>query len=88
MKRDTLTTPEDQFWTTLAAALTDPGLRDDIERLRPTTAPTVSILRLLDVAIWMRGSRSSTARTARVSTGIDMGAVQARYAPGRLTESE
>ncbi|WP_238005912.1 DUF6308 family protein [Dactylosporangium sp. AC04546] len=86
--QDLLTTPEDQFWTTLADALTDPGMRDDIERLRPTTAPTVSVLRLLDVAIWMRGSRSSTARAARAATGIDAVAAQARYAPGRLTESE
>ncbi|MFC7527576.1 DUF6308 family protein [Actinoplanes sp. GCM10030250] len=65
-----LAPPKNQFWATLAAALTDPVLRNDIEALRPDGVASPSLLRLLDVAIWTRHSRSSSARTARRSVGV------------------
>ncbi len=65
-----LTPPKNQFWATLATALTEPVLRDDIEALRPDGVPSPSLLRLLDVAIWTRYSRSISARAARRSAGV------------------
>ena len=65
-----LAPPKDRFWATLAVALTEADLRDEIEALRPPGADSVSLLRLLDVAIWIRYSRSRNARTARRAVGI------------------
>jgi len=62
--------PKGQFWVTLAEALTEPALRDEIEALRPVGADSISLLRLLDIAIWMRHSRSRNARYARGAAGV------------------
>ncbi|MGN9779419.1 DUF6308 family protein [Micromonospora sp. H33] len=65
-----LAPPENQFWVTLAAALTESALRNEIEALRPTGIDSPSLLRLLDVAIWTRHSRSRNARNARSAIGV------------------
>jgi hypothetical protein len=65
-----LAPPENQFWVTLAAALTESALRNEIEALRPAGVDSSSLLRLLDVAIWTRHSRSRNARTARSAVGV------------------
>jgi hypothetical protein len=55
----------------LRAALHDADLRDHIEAIRPPSAgPSVSTLRLLDAAVWMRHSQSKNARAARVEVGM------------------
>lgn len=65
-----LAPPEKKFWVTLAAALTQSALRHEIEALRPAGADSISLLRLLDVAIWTRHSRSRNARNARSAVGV------------------
>ncbi|WP_373870694.1 DUF6308 family protein [Micromonospora sediminimaris] len=65
-----LAPPRNKFWVTLAAALTDSALRDAIEDLRPAGDESISLLRLLDVAIWIRHSRSRNARNARRAVGV------------------
>jgi hypothetical protein len=63
--------PSDHAWTALRAALTDPVRRERVEALRPTgISVSVSVIRLLDVALWMRGSESRNARKARVRSGL------------------
>lgn len=54
------------WWDALASALTDESRRDRIQALDPhITDYTPSVLRLLDVAVWMVGSNARTARDAR-----------------------
>ncbi|MBB5868418.1 hypothetical protein F4553_001797 [Allocatelliglobosispora scoriae] len=65
-----LAPPENQFWTTLATALTESTLRSEIEALRPSGVDSPSLLRLLDVAIWTCHSRARNARKARGAVGI------------------
>jgi len=65
-----LAPPKNQFWPTLAGTLTEPVLRDEIEALRPAGVDSPSLLRLLDVAIWTRHSRSRNARAARSAVGV------------------
>ncbi|WP_346535506.1 DUF6308 family protein [Micromonospora sp. DPT] len=65
-----LAPPENKFWVTLAAALTESALRHEIEALRPAGADSISLLRLLDVAIWTSHSRSRNARNARSAVGV------------------
>ncbi|MEU7981441.1 DUF6308 family protein [Micromonospora sp. NPDC049081] len=65
-----LAPPKKQLWVTLAAALGESALRDEIEGLRPAGIHSPSLLRLLDVAIWTRHSRSRNARDARNAVGI------------------
>ncbi len=60
-----LAPPKGRFWATLAEALEDEALRVRIEELRPSGVGSPSLLRLLDVAIWMRDSGSGTAIAAR-----------------------
>ncbi|MFY1574762.1 DUF6308 family protein [Verrucosispora sp. WMMD703] len=62
--------PANKFWVTLAAALTESALRQEIEELRPAGGDSISLLRLLDVAIWTRHSRSRNARSARSAVGV------------------
>ncbi|MEU8015971.1 DUF6308 family protein [Micromonospora parva] len=62
--------PKDQLWATLATALKESALRNEIERLRPAGVDSPSLLRLLDVAIWIRHSRSRNARDARDVVGV------------------
>lgn len=62
----------DDSWVALRACLSDPGVRDSIEACRPDNAPTSSIstLRLLDAAVWIRCSQSRHAKIARRNVGI------------------
>jgi hypothetical protein len=57
-------------WEALRCLLQDPGARVEIERLRPPSATVVSLLRILDVAIWIRHSHSRAASRVRRDTGI------------------
>lgn len=64
-------TAHDDSWTSLRAALADRQLRDQIEVMRPPgLASTATSLRLLDVAAWMRGSGSRTAKRVRECLGV------------------
>lgn len=65
-----LAPPKGQLWVTLAAALKESALRDEIEGLRPTGVDSPSLLRLLDAAIWTRHSRSRNACDARRAVGV------------------
>jgi hypothetical protein len=67
----TLRFPKGTYWATLREALADPQRRKRIEALRPPgLTPAVSTLRLLDVAVWMRGSDSANARAAQTKNGL------------------
>lgn len=57
-------------WQTLRYGLQDPSLRVAIAALRPPRARTASVLRLLDVALWMLHSESIAAKDARNAAGI------------------
>lgn len=63
----------DDTWSELRACLSDPAVRESIEHIRPKHAPKVSIstLRLLDAAVWMRCSQSRAARAARLNAGLN-----------------
>jgi hypothetical protein len=66
-----LDVPTGGAWTALRGALTGPDRRQRIEALRPTgVSASVSVIRLLDVALWMRGSESRNARKVRVRCGL------------------
>jgi hypothetical protein len=59
------------YWDTLQDCLRDKGRRDQIEALRPPGLTcSVTILRLLDVVIWMQYSESTNARKARLAVGL------------------
>jgi hypothetical protein len=57
-------------WEALRAFLQDPAARAEIEELRPPSAAVVSVLRILDVAIWIRHSHSRAASRIRRDKGI------------------
>jgi Family of unknown function (DUF6308) len=57
-------------WETLRALLQDPAARAEIEALRPASAAGLSLLRILDVAIWIRYSRSRAASRVRRVSGV------------------
>jgi hypothetical protein len=57
-------------WETLRALLQDPATRTEIEALRPASAAGVSLLRILDVAIWIGYSRSRAASRVRRGSGV------------------
>lgn len=55
----------------LRAALTQPSRRRAIESLRPSDiSSSISTIRLLDAAVWMRFSQSRNAKRARLSVGM------------------
>jgi hypothetical protein len=55
----------------LRTALADSGRHKAVEDVRPKNAPgTISTIRLLDAAVWMRMSRSRNAKRARSSVGL------------------
>lgn len=55
----------------LRAALTQPSRRRAIESLRPPDiSSSISTIRLLDAAVWMRYSQSRNAKRARQSVGM------------------
>ncbi len=59
-------------WKSLQSALADEHVRKGIEDIRPPgTAATISTLRLLDAATWMRYSQSRAARKVRKEVGLD-----------------
>ena len=62
----------DDSWVALRACLSDPNVRESIEASRPDNAPadSISTLRLLDAAVWMRCSQSRHAKKARRKAGI------------------
>jgi Family of unknown function (DUF6308) len=57
-------------WEALRCLLQDPAARADVEALRPPSADAASLLRILDVAIWIRHSHSPAAIHVRRDTGI------------------
>lgn len=61
----------DDSWRSLRSALQDEQVRANVENIRPPgLAPTVSTLRLLDAATWMRYSQSRYAKKAREKAGL------------------
>jgi len=56
-------------WDALRCLLQDPDARAEVEALRPPQAAGASLLRILDVAIWIRHSRSRAAQRARSAAG-------------------
>ncbi len=57
-------------WEALRVLLQEPPARAEVETLRPPSAATVSLLRILDVAIWIRHSHSRAASRVRHSNQI------------------
>lgn len=55
----------------LRAALRTDGLLELVRSLSPTEASNISELRLLDVALWMAGSRSRSAKRARIDNDVE-----------------
>jgi Family of unknown function (DUF6308) len=53
-------------WEVLRCLLQDPGARAEVEALRPPEAAGASLLRILDVAIWVAHSNSRGAQRARL----------------------
>ena len=56
-------------WEVLRCLLQDPGARAEVEALRPPEAAGASLLRILDVAIWVTQSNSRGAQRARLVGG-------------------
>ncbi len=52
-------------WDVLRCLLRDPGARTDVEALRPAAAAGASLLRVLDVALWVSRSKSAAAQAVR-----------------------
>jgi hypothetical protein len=57
-------------WDVLRCLLQDPAARADIEALRPAAAAGASLLRILDVALWVSNSRSAAARHVQDLAGM------------------
>jgi uncharacterized protein DUF6308 len=53
-------------WEVLRCLLQDPAARAEVEALRPPEAAGASLLRILDVAIWVAHSNSHDAQRARL----------------------
>jgi hypothetical protein len=67
---DAIGAPPGEYWHTYRVALRDEDRRRRLAALRPEGLDErVSVLRLLDVAVWMRHSRSGSARQAREAAG-------------------
>jgi len=67
---EVLCLPVGRAWITLRVVLQDPHLRATIDGLRRTPDDQTTTIRLLDVAAWMRGSRSRNAKAARAALGV------------------
>jgi hypothetical protein len=52
-------------WDVLRCLLQDPAARAEVEALRPATAAEASLLRILDVALWVSHSGSAAAQWVR-----------------------
>ncbi len=57
-------------WDVLRCLLQDPAARAGIEALRPASAAEASLLRILDVALWVSHSGSGAAQWVREQAGI------------------
>jgi hypothetical protein len=57
-------------WDVLRCLLQDPAARAEVEALRPAAAAGVSLLRILDVALWVSYSRSGAAQWMRDRAGM------------------
>jgi Family of unknown function (DUF6308) len=57
-------------WDVLRCLLQDPAARAGVEDLRPARAAAASLLRILDVAIWISRSRSAAARHVQDLAGM------------------
>ncbi|HEY3905618.1 MAG TPA: DUF6308 family protein [Streptosporangiaceae bacterium] len=60
-------------WDVLRHLLQDPGARTDVEALRPAAAAQASLLRILDVALWVSRSKSAAAQEIRLDAGLPVG---------------
>jgi hypothetical protein len=57
-------------WDVLRCLLQDPAARAQIETLRPAAAAEASLLRILDVALWVSHSESAAAHWVREQAGM------------------
>lgn len=57
-------------WDVLRCLLQDPEARAEVEALRPKEAQGASLLRILDVALWVMHSKSAVAHEVREKTGL------------------
>lgn len=57
-------------WDVLRCLLADPGARTEVEFLRPAAAGGATLLRILDVALWVSHSRTAAAQWVREQAGI------------------
>jgi hypothetical protein len=57
-------------WDVLRCLLQEPAARAEVEALRPAAAAEASLLRILDVALWVSHSGSTAAQLVRDSAGI------------------
>lgn len=64
-------------WDVLRCLMHDPLARADVEALRPAAAAGASLLRILDVALWVSYSRSGAAQWMREKAGMAPGTTAA-----------
>jgi hypothetical protein len=57
-------------WDVLRCLMQDPAARAEVEALRPAAAAGASLLRILDVALWVSHSRSGAAQWMREKAGM------------------
>lgn len=57
-------------WDVLRCLLLDPAARAEVEALRPAEAAGASLLRILDVALWVTHSKSAAAHEVREKAGL------------------
>lgn len=57
-------------WDVLRCLLQDRGARSEVEALRPAEAAGASLLRILDVALWVTHSKSAAAQEVREKAGL------------------
>ena len=57
-------------WDVLRCLLQDPAARAEVEALRPTAAGDASLLRILDVALWVSHSKSAAAQQLREEASL------------------
>jgi hypothetical protein len=59
-------------WDVLRCLLQEPAARADVEALRPPAAAEASLLRILDVALWVSHSQSAAAELVRQRAGLSL----------------
>jgi len=57
-------------WDVLRRLLQDPAARAEVEALRPAAAAEASLLRILDVALWISHSKTAAAQWVRAEAGM------------------